>query len=126
MSASRNQLSQQEKARRWDELIGCLRQPGMRETYIYRLSGVRRAVYLLLADESLPPALAAELNAYRVKVDALYLEAADGFSAIEGVLNFVPTYVTESVTGEICADDTNDRLAVHGDPLGRPGRQPRR
>lgn len=107
MSASKNQLSEQEKARRWDELIGCLQQPGMRDTYIHRLSGVRRAVYLLLADEALPPALAAELSAYRVKVDTLYLEAADGFTAIEGVLNFIPTYITESVTGEICQDDAD-------------------
>jgi hypothetical protein len=105
VSASKNQLTQAEKASRWDELIGCLRQPGMRETYIHQLSGVRRAVYLLLADETLPPALAAELRAYRVKVDALYLEAADGFTAIEGVLNFLPTYVTESVAGEICDEN---------------------
>lgn len=106
MSASKNQLSQQEKARRWDELIGCLQQPGMRNTYIHHLSGTRRAVYLLLADETLPPALAAELNAYRAKVDALYLEAADGFTAIEGVLNYIPTYITESIAGELSDDET--------------------
>jgi hypothetical protein len=105
VSASRNQLTEAEKAGRWDELIDCLQQPGMRDTYIHRLSGVRRAVYLLLADESLPPGLAAELEAYRVKVDALYLEAADGFTVIEGVLNFLPTYVTESVAGEICDEN---------------------
>jgi hypothetical protein len=80
MSASKNQLTQAEKASRWDELIGCLQQPGMRDTYIHHLSGVRRAVCLLLAgQEELPPALADELKAYRVKLDALYLEAADGF-----------------------------------------------
>jgi hypothetical protein len=105
VSASKNQLTHAEKARRWDELIGCLQQPGMRDTYIHHLSGVRRAVYLLLADETLPPALAAELKAYQVKMDALYLEAADGFSAIEGVLNFLPTYITESVAGEICDEN---------------------
>jgi hypothetical protein len=112
VSASKNQVTEQEKARRWDELIACLRQPGLRDTYIHHLSGVRRAVYLLLADqEALPPALAAELRAYRVKADALYLEAADGFTAIEGVLNFIPTYVTESVAGEICQDDAGNEWA---------------
>jgi hypothetical protein len=112
VSVSKNQLTQPEKARRWDELIGCLRQPGLRDTYIHHLSGVRRAVYLLLAgQETLPPALAAELRAYRVTVDALYLEAADGFTAIEGVLNFIPTYVTESIAGEICQDDAGNEWA---------------
>jgi hypothetical protein len=106
VSASKNQLTEREKARRWDELIGCLRQPGMRETYIHQLSGVRRAVYLLLAGhETLPPALVAELQAYRAKIDALYLEAADGFAAVEGVLNLIPTYITESIAGEIGQDD---------------------
>jgi hypothetical protein len=106
VSASKNRLGEREKARRWDQLIACLGQPGMRDTYIHQLSGTRRAVYLLLAgQEALPPALVAELKAYRVKVDALYLEAADGFAAIEGVLNLLPTYVTESVAGELCQDD---------------------
>jgi hypothetical protein len=106
MSASKNQLTQAEKASRWDELIGCLQQPGMRDTYIHHLSGVRRAVCLLLAgQEELPPALADELKAYRVKLDALYLEAADGFSAVEGVLNLLPTYITESVAGELSDDE---------------------
>jgi hypothetical protein len=111
MSTSKNQLNQQEKARRWDELIGYLQQPGMRDTCIHHLSGTRRAVYLLLADETLPPALAAELHAYRAKIDALYLEAADGFSAIEGVLNLIPTYITESIVGEICQDDPSAERA---------------
>jgi hypothetical protein len=106
VSASKNQLTQAEKATRWDELIGYLQQPGMHDTYIHRLSGVRRAVYLLLAvQEALPPALVAELQAYRVKLDALYLEAADGFSAVEGVLNLLPTYITESVAGELSDDE---------------------
>jgi hypothetical protein len=106
VSASKNQLTDREKAGRWDELIACLRQPGMRDTYIQQLSGTRRAVYLLLADqEALPPVLVAELKAYKVTVDALYLEAADGFAAIEGVLNLLPTYITESVAGELCQDD---------------------
>jgi hypothetical protein len=112
VSASKNQLSQRDKAKRWDQLIACLRQPGLRDTYIHSLSGVRRAVYLLLArQEELPPALVAELKAYLVKVDALYLEAADGFAAIEGVLNFIPTYITESVAGELCEDDTGAEWA---------------
>jgi hypothetical protein len=112
VSASKNEITEQEKARRWDELIACLQQPGMRDTYIHHLSGVRRAVYLLLAgQEALPPALVAELKAYRVTVDALYLEAADGFATIEGVLNFIPTYITESVAGEICQDDAANEWA---------------
>ena len=107
MSESKNQLTEREKAKRWDQLIACLRQPGMRDTYIHQLSGTRRALYLLLADqEALPPALVAELKAYKVTVDALYLEAADGFAAIEGVLNLLPTYITESVAGELRQDDT--------------------
>jgi hypothetical protein len=112
VSASKNQLSEREKAGRWDELIACLRQPGMRDTYIHHLSGTRRAVYLLLADqEALPPALTAELKAYKVKVDALYLEAADGFAAIEGVLNLLPTYITESVAGELSDDEAGENQA---------------
>jgi hypothetical protein len=106
VSGSKNRLSEREKARRWDQLIACLRQPGTRDTYIHQLSGTRRAVYFLLAgQEALPPALTAELKAYKVTVDALYLEAADGFAAIEGVLNLLPTYVTESVAGELCQDE---------------------
>ena len=104
MSASKNQLTEAEKARRWDQLIGCLGQPGMRDSYIHHLSGARRAVYLLLAEDTLPPALAAELGAYKVKLDALYLEAADGFAAIEGVLNLLPTYITETIAGELSDD----------------------
>jgi hypothetical protein len=106
VSASKNQLTQAEKASRGDELIACLQQPGMRDTYIHHLSGARRAVYLLLAgQQELPPALATELEAYRVKLDALYLEAVDGFTAIEGVLNLLPTYITESIAGELSDDE---------------------
>jgi hypothetical protein len=109
MSSSRNQLTQEEKAGRWDELIGCLRQPGLRDTYIHHLSGVRRAVYLLLADqEALPPSLVTELKSYVLTLDALYLEAADGFTCIEGVLNRLPTYITESIAGEVCQGDAEE------------------
>jgi hypothetical protein len=106
VSASKNRLSEREKARRWDQLIACLRRPEMRDAYIHRLSGTRRAVYLLLAGQE---ALAAELKAYKVTVDALYLEAADGFAAIEGVLNLLPTYITESVAGELCQDEAGKK-----------------
>jgi hypothetical protein len=107
--ASKTQLSEQEKARRWDELIHTLRQPGVRNTYVRHLSAVRRAVFLLLAErEELPAALVAELRSYKVTLDGLHLEAIDGFADMDGVLNLLPTYVTESVVGNICHLDTDD------------------
>jgi hypothetical protein len=54
VSKSKNRLTVAEKARRWDSLIKCLRRT--RDVYLRRLSGVRRAVWLLLAvQETLPP-----------------------------------------------------------------------
>ena len=106
MSASKNELTQKEKARRWDSLIKCLQRPGTRDSYLRRLSGVRRAVWLLLAvQETLPPPLTAELKAYNVTLEALYLEAAEGLSGIDGVLNLIPTYITEQVVGDLCQAD---------------------
>jgi hypothetical protein len=108
-SESKNQLSQEEKARRWDDLITTLGQPQIRNTYIHHLTAVRRAVILLLAErEELPPPLVAELKSYKVTLDALYLEVADGWSDLEGILNLFPTYVTESIVGNICHFDTGD------------------
>lgn len=107
MSESKNELTQGEKARRWDSLIKCLQQPETRDSYMRRLSGVRRAVYLLLAvQETLPAPLVDELKAYNVTLEALYLEAAEGLSGIDGVLNLIPTYITEQAVGDLCQADT--------------------
>ena len=98
--------SQREKARRWDQLIGLLQSPEIRDTYIWRLASLHRAVNMLLAcREELPPALVAELIPYKEKLEALRLEAIDGFDDAEGVLNFFPTYVTESVVGQLRQGD---------------------
>ena len=107
--ASKTRLTQQEKASRWDDLIATLSQPGVRNAYVRHLSAVRRAVALLLAErEELPPGLVAELKSYKVTLDELHLEAIDGFADMDGVLNLLPTYVTESVVGSICHFDTDD------------------
>jgi hypothetical protein len=109
MSESKNQLTQQEKARRWDALIATLGEPQIRNTYIHHLTAVRRAVILLLAErEELPPSLVVELKSYKVTLDALYLEIADGWADFEGILNLFPTYVTESIAGNLCHFDTDD------------------
>jgi hypothetical protein len=109
MSESKNQLTQQEKARRWDDLIKALGQPQIRNTYIHRLTAVRRAVIPLLAErEELPTSLVAELKSYKVTLDALYLEVADGWADMEGILNLFPTYVTESIVGNLCQFNTDD------------------
>jgi hypothetical protein len=109
MSESKNQLTRQEKARRWDALIEALGQPQIRDTYIHHLTAARRAVILLLAErEELPPSLVVELKSYKVTLDALYLEVADGWAECEGILNLFPTYVTESIVGNLCQFDAND------------------
>ena len=106
---SKNQLTQQEKASHWDDLIETLSQSDVRNTYVRHLSAVRRAVMLLLAKrEGLPPSLVGELKSYKVTLDELYLEAIDGFADMDGVLNLLPTYVTESVGGTICNLDADD------------------
>jgi hypothetical protein len=102
VSESRNRLTVAERARRWDALIKCLQQPDTRDVYLRRLSGVRRAVWLLLAVQE---TLTAELKAYNVTLESLYLEAADGLASIEGVLNLIPTYITEQAAGDLCQAD---------------------
>jgi hypothetical protein len=62
--ASKTQLTQQEKAGRWDDLIRTLRQPGLRNTYVRHLSAVRRAVILLLAEQEEQPAVRAFLEEF--------------------------------------------------------------
>ena len=102
-------VSQEEKADRWDRLMALLGRPEIRDVYVTHLSSKRRAVLMLLASrEELPESLVAELVTYRTRLDELYLEAADGFADIEGVLNMLPTYVTESIVGQLCQRDTDD------------------
>ena len=102
-------ISQQEKARRWDSLICMLRRPEIRNTGVRQLSSQRRAVLMLLASrEELPASLTAELKSYKATLDALYFEAIDGFAAVDGVINFLPTYITESLVGELCQPDSTD------------------
>jgi hypothetical protein len=99
-------ISQQEKAGRWDHLISLLQNPEIKDTYIWRLASLHRAVNMLLAcEEELPPALAGELKAYKKKLEALRLEAIDGFDGMQGALNFFPTYVTESLVGQLRQGD---------------------
>ena len=99
-------ISQQEKASRWDRLIGLLQSPEIRDTYTWHLARLHRAANMLLAcSEELPPALVAELKPYKEKLEALRLEAIDGFDGTEGVLNFFPTYITESLVGQLSQED---------------------
>jgi hypothetical protein len=99
-------VSQQEKARKWDHLIRLLQRPEIRDTYIWQLASLHRAVNMLLARrEELPPSLVEELMPYKEKLEALRLEAIDGFDGTQGVLNFLPTYVTESLVGQLCQGD---------------------
>jgi hypothetical protein len=95
-------ISQQEKARRWDSLICMLGRPEIKDVSVWQLSSLRRAVMMLLARrEELPASLTAELKSYKVTLDALYLEATDGFADVDGIINFLPTYITESLVGEL-------------------------
>jgi hypothetical protein len=99
-------VTQREKAARWDHLTGLLQNPEIRDTYIWRLAGLHRAVDMLLAcKEELPPALTRELMPYKEKLEALRLEAIDGFNGTPGILNFMPTYVTESLVGQLSQED---------------------
>jgi hypothetical protein len=89
------QARQQQKAERWDALMGVLSQPGLKDTAIRHLSVMRRAALMLLANRhELPASLAAELTSYQATLDELYFEAADGFADVEGILNFLPAYIT--------------------------------
>jgi hypothetical protein len=100
-------ISLEEKADRWDHLIRLLQNPEIRDTYILHLSTMRRAVEILLARrEELPSSLVDELVPYKARLEALHLEAIDGFTGVEGVLNFFPTYVTESLVGQLCQGDS--------------------
>jgi hypothetical protein len=102
-------ISQREKARRWDNLIRMLRRPDIRDTGVWHLSSQRRAVMMLLTSrEELPASLTAELKSYKFTLDALYLEAIGGFESIDGIINFLPTYITESAVGELCQPDSRD------------------
>lgn len=107
---SHRPISQKEKAERWDRLIGLLQNPDIRSTYIWHLSSMSRAVNMLLARrEELPSSLVSELKSYQEKLEALRLEAIDGFDGSGEVMNFLPTYITESLVGGLCwRDNTGD------------------
>jgi len=107
---------EKEKAQRWDHLIELLKSHSLRNTYVLHLSNLRRATLMLLASrEELPDALVTELEAYRTRLDALYLEAKAGFQDAEGVLNAIPTHVIGSLVGEISQPDTGDDLWTMAD-----------
>jgi hypothetical protein len=102
-------MDQQEKAERWDHLVELLKSPGLQDTYVFHLSKLRRATLMLLASrEELPVALVVELTAYRARLDALYLEAKDGFTDLEGILNAIPAHAIGSVVGELSQPDTGE------------------
>jgi hypothetical protein len=65
---------------------------------------MHRATDLLLVyRDQLPPALATELDAYKATLDALCLEAADGFADADNVINLLPTHMVISLIGAITA-----------------------
>ena len=102
-------MDQREKAERWDHLVKLLTSPSLHDNYIFHLSSMRRATMMLLARrEELPDALVEELRAYRTRLDALYLEAKDGFNDVEGVLNAIPAYAIGSLVGELNWTHTDD------------------
>jgi hypothetical protein len=102
-------ITQREKADRWDYLLRLLGNPALHDSHIRHLSTMRRAVLFLLSSrEELPPALVSELKAHMTTLDELYLEAADGYCDAEGVLNMIPLYITGSLVGELCQQDTSD------------------
>jgi hypothetical protein len=102
-------LTEREKAERWDRLLGVLQRPGTRDTYIWHLSAMRRAAMKLLANRArLPEALVRELAAYMETLDGLYLEVADGFADVEGVLNLFPVWIAGSVAAGMYELDTRD------------------
>jgi hypothetical protein len=93
-----------EKARMWDELAAAIMKPGLRDTLVRQVSARLRAVSLLLASrEELPPALSTELDSYKVTLDAMHLEAADGFADAHGVINLLPTHIVVSLIADIAA-----------------------
>jgi hypothetical protein len=106
---SLNRLTEHEKARRWDQLIRHLGNPAIRDTSIRHLAAMRRATLILLASrEELPDPLAAGLKAYMTTLNELYLEAHDGIAEVSETLDLLPTYITESMAGELCQTDTED------------------
>jgi hypothetical protein len=106
---SQSSISQKEKARRWDSLIRMLRRPEIRDVSLRHLSSHRRAVMMLLASrEELPASLTAELKTYKFTLDTLYLEAIGGFEDIDGIINYLPTYITESAVGQLCQPASTD------------------
>lgn len=66
---------------------------------------MRLATLMLLAGrEELPEALVSELRSYHARVDALFLEAVDGYRG-DGH-DMLPTYITEMLVGELSQEMT--------------------
>ena len=64
------------------------------------LERLKLAADILLSEhDAITDPLEVELTIFRERV-----EAADGFAAIEGVLNLLPTYITETIAGELSDD----------------------
>src|SRR5690349_16092380 len=111
-------MDQREKAERWDHLVGLLKSPVLRNDYVVHLSAHRRATSMLLASrEELPETLVTELAAYQATLDALYLEAIDGFADVEGILNAIPACAIGSLVGELSQPEADDDPWIG---VGRP------
>ena len=97
---------QQKKAENWDLLLAMLKTPGIRDDGINHLRRMRLATKMLLAArEELPKALVRELRSYRVRIDALFLEAVDGYRG-DGH-DMLPTYITEMLVGQLGQENTD-------------------
>jgi transcriptional regulator with XRE-family HTH domain len=106
---------EKEKARRWDHLVELLKSQSLQDTHVLHSSNLRRATLMLLASrEELPGALVAELRAYQIRLDALYLEAKDGFQDTEGILNAISAHVIGSLVGELSQPDLSGGAGGHG------------
>lgn len=100
-------VTDRQKAENWDFLLEMLKDPRIRDTGINHLRRMRQATLMLLAArEELSETLVSELRAYQVRLDALFLEAVDGYRG-DGH-DMLPTYITEMLVGDLTQDDDDD------------------
>ncbi|WP_300609874.1 hypothetical protein [Trebonia sp.] len=100
---------QRKKAENWDLLLAMLKNPVIRDDAINNLRRLRLATLMLLAArEELPDALVTELRSYRARIDALFLEAVDGYRG-DGH-DMLPTYITEMIAAELSQENDDDDL----------------
>jgi hypothetical protein len=98
---------QLKKAERWDLLKEMLSSPAIRDASLNHLRRMRHATLILLAArEELSETLVTELRAYQARVDALFLEAVDGYRG-DGH-DILPTYEIEMLVNELCQEDACD------------------